>query len=245
MPGVRARFYLPEIDANGCGVLGEDEAGHLTRVLRLVTGAEIAVFDGRGGMFQARVEAITRDAVRVRVTGPAPSAAEAAVRVTLVASVLKGDTVDEVVRDAVMMGVAGIQPVVAHRSEVSVATLARGHRLDRWRRIAVSSVKQCGRAVLPPVHAPLDLHDWLTHRGREAALVLTEPAAGGGARLREIPRSDRVDLVVGPEGGWTAEESAAFAAAGFRAVSLGRRTLRADAAPLVAMAALFEAWDGW
>jgi len=245
MPSVRARFYLPEIDADGRGVLASDEAGHLTRVMRLSVGAEIDVFDGRGGMFEARVEAVVRDAVRVRVMGPAPSAAEAAVRVTLVASVLKGDKMDDVVRDAVMMGVAGIQPVVAHRSEVSVAALARGHRLARWRRIAVASVKQCGRAVLPPVHAPLDLQDWLAHRGSDAALVLTEPAAGGGAALRELPRSAGVELIIGPEGGWAAEESAAFAAAGIPAVSVGQRTLRADAAPLVAMAALFEAWDGW
>ena len=245
MPTVRARFYLPAINTDGRGVLGGDEAGHLTRVMRLSAGAEIDVFDGRGGMFQARVEAIARDGVRVRVMGPASSAAEAAVRVTLVASVLKGDKMDDVVRDAVMMGVVGIQPIVSHRSEVSVAALARGHRIERWQRIAVASVKQCGRAVLPPVHAPLALGDWLAHRGTDPALVLTEPAAGGGAALRAIPRSDGVELVVGPEGGWSAEESPAFAAAGLRAVSVGQRTLRADIAPLVAMAALFEAWDGW
>jgi 16S rRNA (uracil1498-N3)-methyltransferase len=242
---VLPRFHLPEIDTTGHGLLVGDEASHLTRVLRLGVGAAIDVFDGRGGMFRAQVVETGRTGVRVAVVSPVPPAPEPAIRVTLVMSVLKGDKMDAVVRDAAMMGVSAVQPVVASRSEISLAAVTRAHRVERWHRIAVASVKQCGRAVVPPVHGPRELRDWLAHRGSDVALVLTEPAAGGGAALREIPRRDHVELVVGPEGGWSAEESAAFAAAGLRAVSVGRRTLRADAAPLVAMAALFEAWEGW
>jgi 16S rRNA (uracil1498-N3)-methyltransferase len=242
---VRARFYLPEIDDTGQGVLAGDEAGHLTRVLRLGVGADIDVFDGRGGMFHARVESINRNRVRVRVAGSVPFAAESALRVTLVMSVLKGDKMDNVVRDAVMMGVAGVQPVVAARSEVRLSTVVRGDRTDRWQRIAVSAVKQCGRATVPAVHAPFTLEAWLEHRAPDPVLVLSEPAAGGGRPLSEVRRTEAVQLLVGPEGGWAREESAAFRAAGFQAVSLGGRTIRADAAPLVAMAALYEAWKGW
>jgi 16S rRNA (uracil1498-N3)-methyltransferase len=242
---VRARFYLPAIDESGCGVLVGEEAGHLTRVLRLGVGADIDVFDGRGRMFHARVEAIARSGVRVRVAEAAAHAPEPRVRVTLVMSVLKGGKMDDVVRDAAMMGVVAVQPVVAARSEVSLSSLTRGRRADRWQRIAVSAVKQCGRATVPAVHEPLTLQSWLAGRPAEPGVVLSEPAAGGGTPLGQLARRDAVDLVVGPEGGWTPEETAAFAVSGFQAVSLGGRTIRADSAPIAAMAALFEAWDGW
>ena len=90
---------------------------------------------------------------------------------TLVISVLKGDKMDDVVRDAVMLGVGAIQPVVSERAETSLATMARSGRVARWQRIAVSSAKQCGRAVVPPIHA------------RDAARVVLE-------RATDAPRLD-------------------------------------------------------
>ena len=208
-------------------------------------GADIDVFDGRGGMFHARVVEANRAGVRIAVLGPAPAAAEPALRVALVMSVLKGDKMDDVVRDAAMMGVAVVQPLLAARSEVSLAALRRGHRAERWTRIAIASVKQSGRAVVPLVAEPIDLVAWIRQRSAEAVLVLQEPAAGIAKPLRDVARSPAVQLLVGPEGGWAGEELAAFEAAGFAAVSLGARTIRADAAPVVAIAALYEAWDGW
>jgi 16S rRNA (uracil1498-N3)-methyltransferase len=242
---VRPRFYLPDIDATGTGTLDEEETGHLKRVLRLGVGAEIDVFDGRGRMLRARVITLERAAAHVEIVGPAASAAEPGVSVILVMSVLKGDKMDDVVRDAVMMGVSAVQPVVAARTEVSRAALVRGRRVERWTRIAIASVKQCGRAVVPAVRQPLELGAWIAERSPDPVLVLQEPAAGIARPLRAVTRSPSVYLLVGPEGGWSAEELVAFQAAGFEAVSLGGRTIRADAAPIVAMAALYEAWDGW
>jgi 16S rRNA (uracil1498-N3)-methyltransferase len=162
--------------------------------------------------------------------------------------VLKGDKMDDVVRDAVMIGATAIQPIVTTRSEATVAALERGNRCDRWSRVAVSSAKQCGRAVVPPVLDPISF-DALTDALRrltlpEPALMLVEPSAGGGAvSLPDVdaaaPRE--ATLVVGPEGGWTPEE-VERAAAVCRLVTLGGRTLRADAMATVAIAALFAVW---
>ena len=243
--GVRPRFYVPDLDASGQAVLARDEAEHLVRVLRLGAGAEIDVLDGRGGMFHARVVELNRSGARIAVLAPTPAAPEPRLQVTLVVSVLKGDKMDDVVRDAVMLGASAIQPVVAARSEVSLAALSRGHRVERWARIAVASVKQCGRAVVPPVRQPLGIDTWMARRLPVPTLVLREPAAGLAQPLRDVTPSTDVQLLVGPEGGWSSDELAAFDAAGFESVSLGARTIRADAAPAVAMAALFEAWNGW
>ena len=243
---VRPRFHAPDLDASaGRGVLGSDEASHLTRVMRLGVGAEIEVFDGRGGMYLARVADVSRQRVDVQLVEQVAPAPEPGLSVTLVMSVLKGDKMDDVVRDAVMMGVSAIHPVVTTRAAVTVAALVRGRRTARWQRIAVSSAKQCGRAVLPPIEEPVSLGAWLGRPAHEPTLVLVEPSVGGGRVPSDVPAARTARVIVGPEGGWTPEEITAITSAGAVPVTLGARTLRADAVALVALAALFEAWRGW
>lgn len=243
---VRPRFYVPGLDTvAGRGVLDHDEASHLTRVLRLGIGAEVVVFDGRGGMYLARVSEAARARVAVELVEQVAPAPEPRVAVTLALSILKGDKMDGVVRDAAMIGISAVHPVVSTRAEMAVAAVTRGHRVSRWQRIAVSSVKQCGGAVVPTIHAPAALEAWLARRREGPTLVLVEPAAGRGRTMSSIPPAPAATILVGPEGGWTPGELRAITAAGAEPVALGPRTLRGDAAPLVAMAALYEAWDGW
>jgi 16S rRNA (uracil1498-N3)-methyltransferase len=243
---VRPRFHLAELDHQAArGALADDEASHLIRVLRLGVGAEVEAFDGRGGMYRASVASLTRDAVSLTILEAVAPAPEPEVRVTVVISVLKGDKMDTVVRDVTMMGATVVQPIVSTRTETSLATLAKAHRAERWRRIAVSAVKQCGRAVVPDIPPPANLADWLGRAASGATLALVEPSAGGGRGLSELPRRAAANLMVGPEGGWTPAELSMMADAGVTSVSLGARTLRAETAPLVALAALFEAWRAW
>jgi 16S rRNA (uracil1498-N3)-methyltransferase len=246
---VHARFYAPEADGpDALATLTGDEAQHLTRVLRLGVGAAVRLFDGRGHEYEGRIERIARDAVEVRVGVPHPSAPEPGVSVTLAQAALKGDKMDDVVRDAVMIGAAAIQPLVTSRSEVSLATLARAHRRDRWTRIAVASAKQCGRAVVPAIHEAIEFEALPAAisalRLPGPALMLVEPGAVADSvplgELEPVPPKE-VTLVVGPEGGWTAEELAR-AAGPCRPMTLGGRTIRADAMATVAIAALFARW---
>ena len=206
------------------------------------------VFNGRGQAFDADVQSARKNAVHVRLGLARDAAPEARVAITLVQAVLKGDKMDDVVRDAVMIGVAAIQPVVTERSEVTLASLVRGKRHERWQRVAVSSAKQCGRAVVPPI---LDAQLFgaigpLTDERQlpGPCLTLVEPGASGDAvsiaDLDEIPPRE-VSLVIGPEGGWTPAEIAT-ASGWSRLVTAGGRTIRADAMGLVAAAALFTQW---
>ena len=144
------RFYAPALDPGDETVaLPRDEAEHLTRVLRLGVGDTVAVFDGRGHEFVARVASALRREVRVQIVSRVEPAAESGVPLTLGQAILKGDKMDDVIRDAVMLGAAAIQPIVTKRSETTVAALMRGARVERWRRVALASVKQSRRAVLP------------------------------------------------------------------------------------------------
>jgi 16S rRNA (uracil1498-N3)-methyltransferase len=246
---MNARFYAPHLSLPGDIVdLPEDEARHLTRVLRLGAGAAVRVFDGRGNEFDARVEAVSRTGVRLRIGIPRDAAQEPRVAVTLAQAVLKGDKMDDVVRDAVMMGVSTIQPMVTVRTEVTRATIDRSKRLDRWERIAVSSAKQCGRAVVPPIRPPLEFGDVLDAlaemRLPNPAVMLAEPGATAGAmRLSEMDQTPprEATVLIGPEGGW-AEEEIRRGAETCRLATMGGRTLRADAMSIVALAALFSIW---
>jgi 16S rRNA (uracil1498-N3)-methyltransferase len=242
------RFFAPSLDpGDHTVVLPKTEAEHLTRVLRIGTGETVAVFDGRGNEFLARVGAIRRSEVTVHLLSRVDRQAEAPVAITLVQGVLKGDKMDEVVRDAVMLGVVAIQPVVTRRTEATVGALLRGARPDRWRRVALASTKQCGRAVLPEIHTPLTLEHYLDEPAPALRLMLVEPAASADAPpladLRDLPVPPDAAVLIGPEGGWEQAERATAVARGVRAMTLGPRILRADAVPIAALSILQFMWD--
>ncbi len=241
---MRQRFYVPDLDASAAHVtLPDDEAEHLVRVLRLGAGAEIDVFDGRGGLWRAQVVEAGKRSAAVRVIEAATPAPEVAVSLTLVISVLKADKMDDVVRDAVMLGATAIVPVVSDRSEISLSNVDKSQRVARWQRIAVSSAKQCGRAVVPVVAAAQTFTAYLAGSRDAARLICVEPSAGTEVRtVQEIAKLDAAHVIVGPEGGWADAELSAARLHGAVAVSLGGRTLRADAAPLVALTALLTTW---
>jgi 16S rRNA (uracil1498-N3)-methyltransferase len=228
--------------------LPDEEAEHLTRVLRLKRGDPIVVFNGRGRVFDATVHSSRKSGAEVLIGATCHAAPEPRVAITLVQAALKGDKMDDVVRDAVMVGVAAIQPIVATRSEVTLSVLSRGRRRERWERIAVSSAKQAGRAVVPVVLPPEPFEAvaaFVEERQLPTPmLMLVEPGATAetvtlGDLDSQPPRE--ASLVIGPEGGWTAQEIAA-ASERCRLVTLGGRTIRADAMALVAVAALFAKW---
>ena len=231
------RFYVPEARAQeGAIELPTDEAAHLSRVLRLSVGDHVRIFNGRGEEWDAVIAHATKQRVAVRLGASVTPAKEAGIAITLAVGVLKGDKMDDLIRDAVMLGVVAVQPLISARTEITPAAIERGGRVARWQRVAVSSAKQCGRAVVPEVRPALRFEDAIT-----AALnpvMLVEPAAAADARtLRDLPALRCVTLVVGPEGGWTEHEVRFAAANGSMLLTLGAQTLRADAVPIVALTA--------
>ena len=236
------RFFAPAVTGLDAPVpLPAGEAAHLSRVLRLAPGDTVALFDGRGTEYLARVERAGRGGAVVRPYERTASVREPGVALTVAPALLKGRKFDGVVRDAVMVGAAAVQPLATARTAPPPRDAAR------WTRVAVASAKQCRRAFVPEVRPPRPF-EWLLDRDRSAArLLLAEPgaAAGGAAGLEALarrPRPASATLAVGPEGGWSADELAAAAAAGFDVVTFGRLTFRADAAVACAAAVLLYIW---
>ena len=208
-------------------------------------GDEISVFDGSGREFRARIERVTRDGAHLLLLEEISAAPEPAVRLTLAQAVLKGDHMDDVVRDATMMGASAIEPLLTERTIVRARGLADGKAADRWRRVAIASAKQCRRAVLPIIGGGTELHEWILQDDAERKLLLVEPAASTEARTigslpRDLPAT--ATLLVGPEGGWSPQEIAAATGAGYVLITLGRRTLRADAVTVIAIGVLQHLW---
>ncbi len=228
--------------------LPRDEGEHLTRVLRLGAGDTVRVFNGRGHECLARVMAASRRDVSVQLLSRVETVPEPRVAVTLVQAVLKGDKMDDVVRDAVMLGVAAIQPLVTRRTEATVAALRRGARIERWQRVALASVKQSRRAVLPNIHLPLTLEAYLDDPPPEVRVLLAEPGTGVATEpisaIRGEPAPADAAVLVGPEGGWDPLECETARARHVRLMTLGHRTLRADAVAIAALSVLGFVWDG-
>ena len=127
------------------------------------------------------------------------AAPEPRVAVTLAQALLKSDKMDRVIRDAVMLGVTAVQPFVSRRTDVPMKAVAKGGRHDRWVRTVIASVKQCGRAVVPPVYGTLEFATLLDSTTGRNRLMFVEPDAHGrafGNRAQQHARGRRRDVYV-------------------------------------------------
>jgi 16S rRNA (uracil1498-N3)-methyltransferase len=238
------RFYARGFTPDSVFDLPADEAQHLTRVLRLRPGDAIAVFDGTGREALARVESVSSRGVTARVLEPRAAAPETRIAVTLAQALLKSDKMDRVIRDAVMLGVAAIQPFVSRRTDVPISAVKKGGRQDRWDRTVIASVKQCGRAVVPPVHPTTTFADVIRSTGT-TGLMFVEPAAArnvADVTSLEGQRPSEATVFIGPEGGWDPQELTDAAEAGVTLLSFGARVLRADAAAAIVVPVLQYIW---
>ncbi|HEX8070075.1 MAG TPA: 16S rRNA (uracil(1498)-N(3))-methyltransferase [Pyrinomonadaceae bacterium] len=244
------RFYAPP-DAfapDGAGVvLSAEETAHLTSVLRLRAGDEAFVFDGTGREFRCLIEDVRGRGARLAVSAEVAAARpESPLRLALAVALLKGEKFDTVVQKATELGAACVAPVETARADVRLRDArAATARLARWRRLALEAAKQSGRAFVPAVAAPVALSELLADERRAAGARLFF-AERGGRGLAEVcaamTRPLELTALVGPEGGWADEELAQAEAAGWRLVTLGGRTLRAETAAVVVAALVQHLW---
>lgn len=221
--------------------LPDAAAHHALRVLRLATGDALTLFTGAGGEFAATlVRADKRDAW-VLLDAFSAVEREPALAVTLVQGVPANDAMDFVVRRAIELGAAAVQPVVAARSARFPADERGRKRLAHWRQIAVAACEQCGRNRVPPVHDVADLDAWLAARAPARPGIVLDPAARISIAAVPAPASS-IDLLVGPEGGFTSDEVARATRAAFMPVRIGPRILRTETASLAALAAIHTLW---
>ncbi|MEP7021316.1 MAG: 16S rRNA (uracil(1498)-N(3))-methyltransferase [Pseudonocardiales bacterium] len=231
---------LPDVDSF---VLGGDEGRHASRVQRLQVGQALRVADGRGAACDCLVAEVLTDGLRLTVlarrTEPRPDP-----RLVVVQALPKGDRGELAVEMLTELGVDEVVPWAAARSITQWRDARGAKALERWRRIAREAAKQSRRVHIPLVTELATTGDVVDRLRAGTGLVLHEGAAASLAGAA-LPTAGEVVLVVGPEGGITDDELAAFAAAGGLAVRLGTPVLRTSTAGVAALAALSVRLDRW
>jgi 16S rRNA (uracil1498-N3)-methyltransferase len=230
-----ARFFLPPPAWKEEAWLVGDEAKHLSRVLRGRPGDHVSVFDGQGGCAEAEVREVTKDRVRL-ILGEKLQSASNSLHITLAIGIPKGKTMDLVVQKAVELGVSAIQPLVTQRTIVQPGD----GKAEKWSRVALEACKQCGSNFLPEVFQPVNFESWIAGGG--GGLRMIASLAAGALPMREVMRGAesprQVTVLVGPEGDFTAEETAAALEQGFKPVTLGPSVLRTETAALFCMSVI-------
>jgi 16S rRNA (uracil1498-N3)-methyltransferase len=229
-------FTLQHLEA-GQNIRLEGPAGHyLTRVLRLSKGDEIVLFNGDGFDYPAVISEIRSQQVCALIAGGSLAGNESPLKITLVQAVCRGERMDYVLQKATELGVFCIQPLISQRVEVRLDSGRQQKRMSHWRGVVTSACEQSGRAVVPEVRDLLSVSDWLSAADGAPRLVL-DPLAGRSLAGMAL-EGDRVSVLVGPEGGFTDDETNVFRANGLTAVTLGPRVLRTETAGPAAIAVL-------
>jgi 16S rRNA (uracil1498-N3)-methyltransferase len=238
----RRRWIADDWDDRSASLKGE-QAAHLIRVLRAQAGMECDMVAG-DRVWRAVISGVSGDAVRFALVSEVE--AEPALPVTLLLSVFKFDRMEWIIEKATELGAERFIPMSARRSEKHLVQAAPA-RLERWRRVAREAAKQSRRSDVPVVEDVVLLKQAVSIQAAHPGLSLllaeqerttTLYSAMQAALQQPTTEKPAVNLAVGPEGGWTAEEEALFGAEGWQAVSLGPRILRAETAGITAMAVI-------
>ena len=236
------RFFTQDItEAGGC-ITGED-AKHIAKGLRMKVGDELTVCDTKGRDYDCMIEEIGAREVRLKVLSVAPSQSEPDVRVHLYQAMPKVDKMETIIQKAVELGAASITPVMTRRCVSRPDAKSMDKKLVRYNRIALEAAKQCGRGVVPPVLPLLELPQALEQMQRTGCPILfyenaTAPAKQVIAKARESGKELEIAVLIGAEGGFDEDEVALAREHGCHILSLGKRILRCETAPLAALTIL-------
>ncbi|MBF0495920.1 MAG: 16S rRNA (uracil(1498)-N(3))-methyltransferase [Deltaproteobacteria bacterium] len=238
----KKRFIVEDLTLGRGGViLSGSEAHHISRVLRLRAGDEVVLVNGLGQEFDGVIEAIDRAVVRVTIIRGGSSQTESPVDVTLIQALVKGPAMEEIIVKAVELGVARILPCYTSRTIPVLTSEKAADKQARWQRLAQAALKQCRRASLPDILPPIPFAQVPALSSQfDLALLINESEKNRGLKevLRESMAVRSVAALVGPEGGFSAEEVMVARTAGFTSVGLGRRILRAGTASLAILTIL-------
>ena len=258
----RRRFYAPPDNIDGSiAALSADETHHLMHVLRMTPGDPAFVFDGCGNEYKCIFRCLKDNRAQLEIEGYALNdIVESPVDLTLAQALAKGEKFDFIIQKATELGVSRIAPLITRYADVKLDDQQISSRVERWRRISLEALKQCGRRKLVEITAPRPVRDFVgagesssqlqssndlpTQAGR-ALLLFSER---GGLALTDAlegrPKSSPVVALIGPEGGWSDDELELLNEVGCKSVTLGPRVLRTETAAMVAVTLIQQALGG-
>lgn len=241
------RFFVADNQISGEQIrFSKTELHHIEKVLRLMPDDEVIIFDGRGKEYLVMLQPTTEGELGGIILQQTVTDREPVLKINLVQGIAKGEKMDLIIQKAVELGVSRITPVLTDRTIVKLAGEKAEKKLQRWQSIAREACKQCRRNQIPEIAPVSNLSDYLnTFNTGELGIMLyeTEPRQPLRAvcnNLKDkIPAPADLDLLVGPEGGFSPPEAELAQRNGFILTGLGPRILRTETAALVASSILF------
>lgn len=235
------RFHLPENLSIGQTVNLPDNIVRHLNVLRVRPNENITLFDGKGKAHAARLTVLEKRRAGAEILHEETADAESPLNITLIQSISSGERMDFTLQKSVELGVTAIQPVISERCIVRLDGERAAKRLARWQEIVISACEQSGRNTVPPVLPIIGYREALDKMPPESTKLIM--SINRARKLGDIRHpSGAIVFMVGPEGGWTEQEEQQAFEAGFQAVTLGKRILRTETAPLAALAAMQTLW---
>lgn len=232
-----SRFFIDAPLSLGTHDLPEASAHYISRVLRLSTGAVVQLFDGSGQEYRGELVEVGKKHVKVELREQLAGLSESALKIHLGQGLSRGERMDWAIQKATELGATEITPIVSERCEVRLKDERADKRLAHWGQIAISACEQCGRSVIPAIHPPMSLQEWLAVEA-DLKLVL-HPLA---EPLTTHQRPATLAFLIGPEGGLNDAEIEQARSAGFQPARFGPRVLRTETAPVVALSVAQQLW---
>ena len=237
------RFYCPPpLPLSTNFELPPAAAHHASRVLRLRVNDAVQIFDGIGNALDATINQITGKRVILGNLQTCMAPASSRLHIVLAQAMCSSDKMDLIVQKATELGAAEILPVQSQRSIAKLSAARAEKRAEHWRSVAISACEQCGRNDLPLIHVPIELEAWLLtmHKAPGSKFILLP---GGATQLQAQPKPQiSATLLIGPEGGFSADEANIALQMGFAPVLLGPRILRTETAAIAGICALQTLW---
>lgn len=231
------RIYHPEpLSPNLEIALSDDAANHVGRVLRMGPDHQLQLFDGSNQVFDARITHADKKSVRVQVLSAAEDNRESPLHLHLGQVMSRGEKMEFTIQKSIELGVNVITPLFSERCGVKLDAERLNKKIQQWQKIAIAACEQCGRNRIPKIRPAMDLEDWCAEPDEGLKLNL-HPRASQSINTLPLP-VQRVRLLIGPEGGLSADEIAMTAQHQFTDILLGPRVLRTETTALTAITAL-------
>jgi 16S rRNA (uracil1498-N3)-methyltransferase len=233
----KPRIYHPGSLTVGQQVaLNDDAANHVGRVLRMTAGQSVQLFDGSNQVFDAEILRADKKSVEVSVLSGETDDRESPLHIHLGQVMSRGEKMEFTIQKSIELGVSLITPLFSERCGVKLDAERLNKKIQQWQKIAIAACEQCGRNVIPEIRPAMDLEAWCAEPDDGIKLNL-HPRASASINTLPLPVS-RIRLLIGPEGGLSAEEIAMTARYQFTDILLGPRVLRTETTALTAITAL-------
>ncbi|WES67493.1 16S rRNA (uracil(1498)-N(3))-methyltransferase [Superficieibacter sp. HKU1] len=233
----KPRIYHPAPLSVGQDIaLSDDAANHVGRVLRMTAGQPVQLFDGSNRVFDAEITRADKKNVIVNVQRCEADNRESPLHIHLGQVMSRGEKMEFTIQKSIELGVSLITPLFSERCGVKLDAERLNKKIQQWQKIAIAACEQCGRNQIPEIRPAMDLEAWCAEPDEGLKLNL-HPRASASINTLPLP-VERVRLLIGPEGGLSADEIAMTAQYQFTDILLGPRVLRTETTALTAITAL-------